>query len=178
MVGLTGAQAQAAYQVIENARAAIFNGAGGLTGLGNYGTTNGSGGKSWFDKPAQEPTWRTIVYADSANRYLGECPSICKIRSGIGATGTWERGRLVWDNMASIVPGTVMAAFPNGEFDGHAALFTGIYGTTSGGVRWVEVFDQYTAAHGGTYPRKRVLNENGNNSNGGPHFYTVKTEVP
>jgi hypothetical protein len=137
------------------------------------GFDNKNGVAIW-DDASNQYIWKRIFFDDGQGTYLGECVSICKQFTNIpGPMTSWKQGRLVWGNEASISPGTVLGAFPNGKnFSGHAAIYTGRYGADNRGS-WVEVADQYIPKKGGRFPQIRKLYQTGNASNGGASFSTV-----
>ena len=77
-------------------------------------------------------------------------------------------------NLDSIAPATMVAAISTeGEYLGHACMYTGLHGEDSA-VKWVQVFDQFTSVNGGKFPYLRALRQNSTNSNGGPNLRTLK----
>jgi len=67
-----------------------------------------------------------------------ECVALVQEWAGAphGAISSWHRGDLVLGNQG-IPRGTAIATFPNGSYDGHAAIYLGQDG------QGIQVFDQW-----------------------------------
>lgn len=104
----------------------------------------------------------------SANGWIGvnhECVALARGLTNAPPSSTWRAGPLVRGN-THIEKGTVIATFPNGHYEGHAAIYLG---ETADGIR---VFDQWNAqkAH------QRIIHYTGNHAfvDDGNNYYVVE----
>jgi len=98
-----------------------------------------------------------------AGQYCGECVSFYKVCSGDSrTTSQWVRGAHV--KGASLTPGTGIATFPGGKYQGHAAIYVGQNGDG------IQVWDQWVGHPVST----RTIRWNGSGiSNNGDSFYVI-----